>query len=67
VSVVRLEITMLDDDAALALVNKLSREYVDPGARNGWAGAAVTILADARVTRDRVILAAAAYFLPEDP
>lgn len=66
-SVVRLEITV-PDDRADALAEELHRQHVRVSAlTRGWRSARVEILTDARVTRERTILAAAAYFLPEEP
>jgi hypothetical protein len=63
VSVVRLELTV-DDGSAHALAGTLAAEFVNKPSRE-FRGAQVTVLSDADAARDRTILAAARYFLPE--
>ena len=63
-SVVRLEITVPDDQAA-DVASELVTRYVGHQARPSYTAAHVDVRTDARATRDRVILRAAGDFLPE--
>jgi hypothetical protein len=63
VSVVRLELTV-DDDRAADVGNQLAAEYVNKPSRV-FRAASVHVQSDADAARDRTILTAARYFLPE--
>ena len=63
-SVVRLEITVPDDQAQ-DVADELVTRYVRHRPGTSYTAAHVDVRTDARATRDRVILAAAGDFLPE--
>lgn len=65
-SIVRLELTILDGDA-YGIANKLAAEYADPAKPlvDGCTGAFVRVFTDAEIQRERVILQAASYFMQE--
>jgi hypothetical protein len=64
-SVVRLELTV-PDEAAADVANELATRYL--GSRiPGVTAGTVDVRTDAEARRDRTLLLAAAYFLPEGP
>jgi hypothetical protein len=62
VSVVRLELTVADGQAD-GVAAELTARYVRPG--GPYTAATVDVRSNADATRDRVLLQAARYFLPE--
>ena len=62
-SVVRLELTV-PDDAAYDVANKLAAEYASVTS-SPYASAFVDVRTDAEALRDRTILKAASYFMPD--
>lgn len=65
-AVVRLEIDV-PDDAADELANELHSRHVRVSALpDGWRAATVRVLTDAEFRRERDILRALAWFLPQE-
>ena len=60
--VVRLEIDIPDYAAAAGVAGQLTAAYATPNS-GPWTGARVEVIPDDTITRNRVILAAAGYFL----
>jgi hypothetical protein len=63
VSVVRLELTVADDATAARVAQELMARYLQVG--GPYTAATVDVRSNADATRDRVLLQAARYFLPE--
>jgi hypothetical protein len=59
-SVVRLELTVADDEA-YDVANRLAAEYANVARPSRYAQAVVDVRSDAEALRDRTILAAARY------
>lgn len=65
-AVIRLEIDVPDESAG-ELANELHSRYVRVSALpDGWRSAAVRVFRDAEILRERDILRALAWFLPQE-